>query len=157
MPRHEMASFDAGKSRKDCHLLRRSYFPSSAGQCKSALSLLPCTYHIVTPINHEPPRQSSRHCLEPPHDVDAEHAVLAVVLLEPGRIADVAAALEPADCGNEVNRTIYTAMLRLHFSGKSIDDTLVVGELQGHVAFIRTSSCSGDTKTSRPHNFEISF
>jgi hypothetical protein len=41
MPRHEMASFDAGKSRKVCHLLRRSYFASSAGQSKSALYLLP--------------------------------------------------------------------------------------------------------------------
>ena len=66
----------------------------------------------------------------PPHDVDAERAVLAVLLLDPGRIAEVAAALEPADFGDEVNRTIYAAMLRLHSAGKPIDITLVVGELR---------------------------
>ena len=66
----------------------------------------------------------------PPHDVDAERAVLAVLLLDPGRIAEVAAALEPADFADEVNRTIYAAMLRLHSAGKPIDITLVVGELR---------------------------
>jgi hypothetical protein len=33
----------------------------------------------------------------PPRDIEAERAVLAVVLLEPQRITDVTAALEPAD------------------------------------------------------------
>jgi replicative DNA helicase len=66
----------------------------------------------------------------PHHDVDAELAVLSCVLLDPGRVADVAAALVPADFGDEVNRTIYTSMLRLHSAGKPIDVTLVVGELR---------------------------
>ena len=65
-----------------------------------------------------------------PHDFDAERAVLAVLLLDPGRIAEVAAALEPADFMGEANRTIYAAMLRLHSAGKPIDVTLVVGELR---------------------------
>ena len=65
----------------------------------------------------------------PPHDFDAERAVLACVLLDPGRIAEVAAALEPVDIAGETNRTIYEAMLRLHSSGKPVDVTLVVGEL----------------------------
>jgi replicative DNA helicase len=65
----------------------------------------------------------------PPHDVDAERTVLACVLLDPDRIADVTAALEPADFWDQVNRTIYAAMLRLHSAGKPIDVTLVVGEL----------------------------
>ena len=54
--------------------------------------------------------------------------MLAVLLLDPGRIAEVAAALEPADFGDEGNRTIYAAMLRLHSAGKPIDVTLVVGD-----------------------------
>jgi hypothetical protein len=43
-----------------------------------------------------------------PHDIDAEHAVLAVLLLDPGRITEVAAALEPADFADQVNRIIYS-------------------------------------------------
>ena len=66
----------------------------------------------------------------PPHDVAAERAVLACVLLDPGRIAEVAASLEPADFRDKVNRTIYEAMLRLHSAGKPIDITLLVGELR---------------------------
>ena len=57
-------------------------------------------------------------------------AVLAVLLLDPGRIAEVAAALEPADFADEANRTIYAAMLRLHSAGKPINVTLLVGELR---------------------------
>src|SRR5436190_11030457 len=64
------------------------------------------------------------------HTMSLPRAVLAVVLLDPGRIAEAAEPLEPADFGDEVNRTIYTAMLRLHSVGKSIDITLVVGELR---------------------------
>ena len=66
----------------------------------------------------------------PPHDLAAERAVLAVLLLDPGRIAQVAAALEPADFGNQVNRAIYKAMLHLHSAGNPIDVTLLVGELR---------------------------
>ena len=50
--------------------------------------------------------------------------------LDPGRIAEVAAALEPADFADEANRTIYEAMLRLHSAGKPIDVALLVGELR---------------------------
>ena len=53
-----------------------------------------------------------------------------MLLLDPGRIAEVAATLVPADFGDEVNRTIYTAMLRLQSAGKPIDITLLVGELR---------------------------
>ena len=63
-----------------------------------------------------------------PHDLAAERAVLACVLLDPGRIAEVTATLEPADFAGEVNHIIYEAMLRLHSAGKPIDVTLVVGE-----------------------------
>jgi replicative DNA helicase len=64
------------------------------------------------------------------HDVVAERTVLACVLLDPRRIAEVAAALERADFVDQVNRTIYAAMLRLHSAGKPIDVALLVGELR---------------------------
>jgi DnaB-like helicase N terminal domain len=66
----------------------------------------------------------------PPNDFDAERAVVACVLLDPGRIAEVAAALEPADFAGEANRTIYETMLRLHSAGNPVDATLLVGELR---------------------------
>ena len=65
-----------------------------------------------------------------PHDFDAERAILACVLLDPRRIAEVAAALEPVDFGGEASHTIYAAMLRLHSAGRPIDVTLLVGELR---------------------------
>ncbi len=64
----------------------------------------------------------------PPHDVDAERAVLACVPLDPGRTAEVAAALVPADFVDQINRLSYEAILRLHSAGTPIDVTLMVGE-----------------------------
>ena len=64
------------------------------------------------------------------HDVDAERAVLAVLLLDPGRIADVAAAREPADFVGEASPTIYEAMLHLHSAGKPVNVTQLVSELR---------------------------
>ncbi|MCC7086400.1 MAG: hypothetical protein IT427_15475 [Pirellulales bacterium] len=66
----------------------------------------------------------------PPRDIDAERAILGVILLAPERIADVAAALEPADLTDDALRTIYTAMLRLRGRGLPPDATLLVGELR---------------------------
>jgi replicative DNA helicase len=44
--------------------------------------------------------------------------VLAVLLLESRTITEVATVLEPADFRDEVNRTIFEAMLHLHAPGK---------------------------------------
>ena len=65
-----------------------------------------------------------------PHDIDAACAVLAVLLLDPSRIPEMAEVLVPADFGDNVSRNIYAAMLRLHSAGKPIDIALLVGELR---------------------------
>ena len=52
------------------------------------------------------------------------------MLLDPARITEVAASLEPVDFAGETNRIIFGAMLRLHSAGKPVDVTLVVGELR---------------------------
>jgi replicative DNA helicase len=65
----------------------------------------------------------------PPKDTDAEKAVLAVVLLAPGRMTDVAALIDPGDFADEALRTVFCAMLRLHRRGVPPCATLVVGEL----------------------------
>ena len=56
--------------------------------------------------------------------------MLVCVLLDPARITEVAAALEPADFAGEANHIIYEAILRLHSAGKPINVALVVGELR---------------------------
>ena len=66
----------------------------------------------------------------PPCDLDAERAVLAAVLLEPPRINEVTAVLEPADFTDQCNCTIFEAMLRLQRRGLPADATLLVGELR---------------------------
>jgi replicative DNA helicase len=68
--------------------------------------------------------------LAPPRDHETECAVLACVLVHPGRFAEVAAALKPEHFDAEANRTIFDAMLRLHSAGKPIDATLLVGLLR---------------------------
>ena len=65
----------------------------------------------------------------PPCDIEAEWAVLAVVLLDPSRIRDVTAALTPADFADDANRTVFAAMLRLQRRGLPPDATRLVGEL----------------------------
>ena len=66
----------------------------------------------------------------PPCDINAERAVLAVVLLEPRQLAEVTAVLTPADFADQTNRAIYQAMLRLQRRGLPPDPTKVVGELR---------------------------
>jgi hypothetical protein len=63
------------------------------------------------------------------HTMSLPRALLAVVMLDPGRIAEAAEPLELADFGAHVNRMIYAAMVRLHSAGKPIDITLVVGDM----------------------------
>jgi replicative DNA helicase len=67
----------------------------------------------------------------PPHDYDAERAVLACLLLAPARFADVALAIEADDFADVECRAIYAAMLRLHARQRPTGDlTLLVGEMR---------------------------
>ena len=52
------------------------------------------------------------------------------MLLEPPRISEVTAGLEPVDFTDQSNRTIFEAMLRLQERGLPPDATLVTGELR---------------------------
>ena len=92
----------------------------------------------------------------PPHDIDAERAVLAVLLLDPGRIAEAAAALEKADFSDDVNRTVYEAMLRLHLAGTPIDVTLVVGELRDSGMYDAENADNGFLLRRRVERFLVS-
>jgi hypothetical protein len=66
---------------------------------------------------------------EPPHNLEAEEAVLGAVLAAGRLLAEVAAVLEEADFYRPAHRTIWRAMLRLADRGEPTDPVTVLGEL----------------------------
>jgi replicative DNA helicase len=66
---------------------------------------------------------------QPPHNVEAEEAVLGAVLASGRLLAEVAGRLEEADFYRPAHRTIWRAMLRLADRGQPTDPVTVLGEL----------------------------
>jgi replicative DNA helicase len=65
----------------------------------------------------------------PPHDTDAEEAVLGSLLIDGSSIHRVAVLLQPADFYNERNSLIYGACLSLYERDEAIDQITVAQEL----------------------------
>jgi replicative DNA helicase len=86
----------------------------------------------------EPHSQAARNRLrpvpapdrEPPHNLEAEEAVLGAVLAAGRLLAEVAAVVEEADFYRPAHRTIWRAMLRLADRGEPTDPVTVLGELE---------------------------
>lgn len=57
----------------------------------------------------------------PPHDLDAEAAVLSAVILQPAALAAVRTVLAPQQFYAEANRRIFTAVSELADTGRSVD------------------------------------
>jgi replicative DNA helicase len=66
----------------------------------------------------------------PPHDLDAERAVIGAMLVSETAIAHVAERLSPEDYYSEVHRIIYGAMMRLYSRGEPIDQLTLTNELR---------------------------
>jgi replicative DNA helicase len=66
---------------------------------------------------------------QPPHNLEAEEAVLGAVLAAGRLLAEVAAVLEEVDFFRPAHRTIWRAMLRLADRGQPTDPVTVLGEL----------------------------
>ena len=66
---------------------------------------------------------------EPPHNLEAEEAVLGAVLTAGRLLADVAGQLEEADFYRPAHRAIWRALLRLTDCGQPTDPVTVLGEL----------------------------
>src|SRR5215208_4475617 len=66
---------------------------------------------------------------QPPHNLEAEEAVLGAVLTAGRLLADVAAVLEEADFYRPAHRVIWRAMLGLADRGEPTDPITVLGEL----------------------------
>jgi replicative DNA helicase len=66
----------------------------------------------------------------PPHDLDAEKAVIGAMLVSEAAVAAVAERLQPEDFYSEVHRIIYGAMMRLYARGGPIDQLTLTNELR---------------------------
>jgi replicative DNA helicase len=67
---------------------------------------------------------------QPPHNLEAEEAVLGAVLAAGRLLAEVAALLEEADFYRPAHRAIWRAILRLADRGEPTDPVTVLGELE---------------------------
>ncbi len=65
----------------------------------------------------------------PPHDLDAERAVVGAMLVSEGAVAAVAEKLEAEDFYSETHRIIYRSMNRLYSRGDPIDQVTLTNEL----------------------------
>jgi replicative DNA helicase len=73
----------------------------------------------------------------PPHDLDAERAVIGAMLVSETAVAAVAERLAAEDFYSEVHRIIYGAMMRLYSRGEPIDQLTLTNELRSVNEFER--------------------
>jgi replicative DNA helicase len=83
----------------------------------------------------------------PPHDLDAERAVIGAMLVSESAVAAVAERLAADDFYSEVHRIIYGAMMRLYSRGDPIDQLTLTNELRSVNEFDRVGG--------RPYVFQI--
>jgi replicative DNA helicase len=83
----------------------------------------------------------------PPHDLDAERAVIGAMLVSESAVAAVAERLAPEDFYSEVHRIIYGAMMRLYSRGDPIDQLTLTNELRSVNEFEKIGG--------RPYVFQI--
>ncbi len=83
----------------------------------------------------------------PPHDLDAERAVIGAMLVSETAVAAVAERLAAGDFYSEVHRIIYASMMRLYSRGDPIDQLTLTNELRSVNEFERIGG--------RPYVFQI--
>jgi hypothetical protein len=95
----------------------------------------------------------------PPHNLEAEEAVLGAVLAAGRLLVEVAALIEEADFYRPAHRTIWEAILRLADRGEPTDPVAVFGELQdtggladvGGAPFLHTLTAAVPTVANASH------
>ena len=65
----------------------------------------------------------------PPHDIDAEEAVIGSLLIDGAAIYKIASFLQQSDFYHEPNRWLYGACLSLHQRNEAINQITVAQEL----------------------------
>jgi replicative DNA helicase len=66
----------------------------------------------------------------PPHDVEAEAAVLGSILIDPDALYEVEGFLKPGDFYRSANRWVYDAILGMRAAGTPLDVVTLIGELK---------------------------
>jgi replicative DNA helicase len=67
----------------------------------------------------------------PPHNLDAEGAVLSAAILASNCLDEVASTLRPIDFFSDANATIYAVILELYTAGRPIDTVAITDVLRG--------------------------
>ncbi|HLM78755.1 MAG TPA: replicative DNA helicase [Rubrobacteraceae bacterium] len=75
--------------------------------------------------------------LVPPHDLDAERAVIGAMLVSEAAVSVVGEMLAAEDFYSETHRVLYGAMMRLYSRGEPIDQLTLSDELKGMGEFDR--------------------
>jgi hypothetical protein len=95
----------------------------------------------------------------PPHDDEAEKALLGCLLLDPSQMSKVAPLLSAEDFYNHANRKVYLAALSLHFAGTPCEGLFIRRELEargqledvGGASFLASLAIDGLTPTNAKH------
>ncbi|MDN5696681.1 MAG: replicative DNA helicase, partial [Rubrobacter sp.] len=67
----------------------------------------------------------------PPHDLEAERAVIGAMLVSEQAVSTVGERLSAGDFYSETHRVIYRAMMTLYGRGEPIDQLTLTNELKG--------------------------
>src|SRR3712207_1628080 len=83
------------------------------------------------------PSGAAGEAVVPPHDLDAERAVIGAMLVSEAAVSVVGEALEAEDFYSETHRVLYGAMMRLYARGEPIDQLTLSDELRSVGEFDR--------------------
>jgi len=113
---------------------------------------------MATAYRTDAPRNAGRVSSEildrlPPHNLEAERAVLGSMLLEPNLCDDVALLLRPDDFYAEANEKLYAHLTAMHDQGGRIDATLLLERLDasGDLEHVGGSAYLAEVIHSVPH------
>lgn len=84
----------------------------------------------------------------PPHNLEAEQAVLGAVLLNPDCIGDVAERLEPADFYEKAHAELFSAMLAQWHASEPIDPVALYQRMGKHGELIASASSAVPTSAN---------
>lgn len=86
--------------------------------------------------------QTSKRLRTPPHDIDAERALLGAILLKPETMHDVSVTVFPESFYADKHAEIYKAVLALFTKGDPIDLLSVTNQLKRHEQLERVGGTS---------------
>lgn len=73
----------------------------------------------------------------PPHDLEAERAVIGAMLISETAVSAVAEKVEATDFYSETHRVVYVSMMKLYSRGEPIDQLTLTNELRSSGEFDR--------------------